>query len=168
MIAEKIFVIEHSAWPKMKKNDQIYVPQIYIRTINFTYQRPQCNQLIKMLNFHIRKWKPCFSGICQKVNDRLWLFSRLPLICATVAYKITSWHCYFSPLISASSNTISLTVWKKMKKWKRKWMRKMKMLRKKIKKIIVMIMMKKSVFTLTFSIFDLSFSWCTMLDYFYI
>ena len=29
-----------------------------------------------MLNFLIRKWKPRFSWICQKVEDRLQLFSR--------------------------------------------------------------------------------------------
>ena len=29
-------------------------------------------------NFRIRKWKPCFSWICQKVEDWLRLVSRLP------------------------------------------------------------------------------------------
>ena len=34
------------------------------------------NRSIEMLNFRIRKWKPCFSWICQKVEDWLRLFSR--------------------------------------------------------------------------------------------
>ena len=33
-------------------------------------------QAFEMLNFPIKKWKPCFSGTCQKVEDWLWLFSR--------------------------------------------------------------------------------------------
>ena len=34
------------------------------------------NQPDEFPNFPIRKWKPCFSRICQKVEDGLRLFSR--------------------------------------------------------------------------------------------
>ena len=34
------------------------------------------NQPDEIPSFLIRKWKPCFSWICQKVEDRLRLFSR--------------------------------------------------------------------------------------------
>ena len=49
------------------------------RIIKFTYPINFIggpNRSIETLNFLIRKWKPCFSRICQKVEDWLQLFSR--------------------------------------------------------------------------------------------
>ena len=46
--------------------------------IKFTYSInfvQGCNQPYEIPNFLKRKWKPCFSQICQIVED--WLFSRL-------------------------------------------------------------------------------------------
>ena len=37
---------------------------------------------VEIRNFPIRKWKPCFSRICQKVEDWLRLFSRYGLMSA--------------------------------------------------------------------------------------
>ena len=51
----------------MKENYQIYLPDQF---------RLSDQILVEILNFLIRKLEPCFSWICQKVEDWLWLFSR--------------------------------------------------------------------------------------------
>ena len=49
------------------------------RIIKFSYPLNFIGGFIQpeeIFNFPIRKWKPCFSRICQKVEDWLQLFSR--------------------------------------------------------------------------------------------
>ena len=68
------------------------------RIFKFTYPInfvQGCNQPDETLNFLIRKWKPCFSRICQKVKDWLRLFSRL-FLKSTQIYnaEFAKWTCW--------------------------------------------------------------------------
>ena len=66
IITPKIFVLKHSAWRQMKENYQNYLLYKFLL-------RPQSARWDSQLPH--KKWKPCFSGICQKVEDWLRLFS---------------------------------------------------------------------------------------------
>ena len=67
-ITKKIFIFENSVWRQMKENYQIYILYQF-------YWKPQSALWDhETHNFLIRKWKPYFSQICQKVEDWLRLF----------------------------------------------------------------------------------------------